>query len=206
MGTTPIQVSPGTRTAAPLSVELSLANTRELLAVAVGAPAPPGATNAALGVDVEPARRADAARASRLARRWFAPAEAAELDALAGDAEALERRFVHLWTAKEAYVKALGKGIAGAPLSTFEVHLAEQQRAAAAPAGALDVQLRDPERRCGGAGGALRLLSPDGGEHVVALCVLGAGPAPEVRAFRTVPLGRRTPLALEEAALGGGSW
>jgi 4'-phosphopantetheinyl transferase len=62
----------------------------------------------ALGIDLEHRRRPR--RALELARRFFAPHEA---QALAGMAEA-ERQvaFFKLWTCKEAWVKADGRGIA----------------------------------------------------------------------------------------------
>jgi len=53
-----------------------------------------------------------------LARRWFAPAEVAALEALSGEERRAE--FFACWTRKEAYVKALGSGLT-TPLSSFEV-------------------------------------------------------------------------------------
>jgi 4'-phosphopantetheinyl transferase len=69
-----------------------------------------------VGVDVEvmkPERPMDA-----LARRFFAPAEAETLAAL--PPEWYTRGFYRCWTAKEAYVKALGKGL-HLPLDSFSV-------------------------------------------------------------------------------------
>ncbi len=61
-----------------------------------------------VGVDIEQAR-ADL-RAVELARRFFAPAEAAALAACAeGEREDV---FLQLWCAKEAVLKALGRGLA----------------------------------------------------------------------------------------------
>lgn len=60
-----------------------------------------------LGVDLEVARRERPVL--ELARRWFAPAEAAALAALAeADRQAA---FLRLWSCKEAVLKALGRGI-----------------------------------------------------------------------------------------------
>ena len=61
-----------------------------------------------VGVDVESLDRA--AQARELAQRFFAPAEAAELGALEPDP--CRQRFIEIWTLKEAYVKALGTGLA----------------------------------------------------------------------------------------------
>ncbi len=61
-----------------------------------------------VGVDVESLDRA--ARARELAQRYFAPAEAKALGAMG--AEPCRQRFIEIWTLKEAYVKALGTGLA----------------------------------------------------------------------------------------------
>jgi 4'-phosphopantetheinyl transferase len=82
--------------------------------------------DADVGCDVEAAARGNAAVAQRLARRYFTPAEVAALDALP-PGEPRRRRFLHLWTLKEAYVKALGRGIAAAPLNSFQLALCDQQ-------------------------------------------------------------------------------
>jgi 4'-phosphopantetheinyl transferase len=71
-----------------------------------------------VGVDVE---RIQAERAtSSLARRFFAPAEAAAV-ATAAPADRA-RTFFRCWTRKEAYVKARGEGLS-LPLDSFEVPL-----------------------------------------------------------------------------------
>lgn len=61
-----------------------------------------------LGVDVEVLR--ERARAGDLARRYFAADEATQLAAL--DAGERARGFLRLWTAKEAVLKGLGRGLA----------------------------------------------------------------------------------------------
>lgn len=68
-----------------------------------------------VGVDVELPRCTLAT-----ARRFFAPAEVAQVEALpeAARSDALLR----LWTAKESFTKALGQGLS-LGLNTFEVHL-----------------------------------------------------------------------------------
>lgn len=69
-----------------------------------------------LGVDLEfmAERLADGG----VARRFFAPAEVEALGRLPG--ERWLEGFFHCWTRKEAYLKALGSGLA-APLDGFEV-------------------------------------------------------------------------------------
>jgi 4'-phosphopantetheinyl transferase len=61
-----------------------------------------------LGVDLE--RLRPRARALELARRYFAPAEADRLQVL--DPALREQAFVRLWCAKEAVLKAHGRGLA----------------------------------------------------------------------------------------------
>lgn len=72
-----------------------------------------------IGVDVELVRDLDDRDA--LAARFFAPDEAAALQALSGAHRT--RAFFDCWTRKEAFVKALGSGLAY-PLDRFTVSLA----------------------------------------------------------------------------------
>lgn len=67
-----------------------------------------------VGIDVEWLDRR--APGMDLARRFFAQSECAQLDGLDGDA--FVERFLGFWTLKEAYVKAIGKGLAQ-PLDSF---------------------------------------------------------------------------------------
>lgn len=60
------------------------------------------------GIDIEPLD--ERANALRLAQRYFHPAETAALAAL--PAQERTRAFLELWTAKEAVLKALGRGLA----------------------------------------------------------------------------------------------
>jgi 4'-phosphopantetheinyl transferase len=69
-----------------------------------------------VGVDVE--RHDRTLNDLALARRFFAPDEAAELEAVA--AAGRRRAFFELWTLKEAYVKACGRGLS-MPLDHFAV-------------------------------------------------------------------------------------
>lgn len=62
-----------------------------------------------LGVDIELLRPRPKALA--LARRFFAPEETAVLAALADDPAALQQAFTRLWCAKEAVLKAHGRGL-----------------------------------------------------------------------------------------------
>ena len=90
-------------------LQFNLAHTPGLVALAV-------ARSVDLGVDVE---RTDKRAPLAVARRYFSPAEIAALDAL--PAEEQPRRFRRLWTLKEAYLKAIGTGVAGG-LGTMTFH------------------------------------------------------------------------------------
>ena len=76
-----------------------------------------------VGVDVEVHR--DRIELERLAERNFSLAERAELLECRG--EDLVRGFFRIWTRKEAYVKALGKGLRH-PLEDFDVNMGDQAR------------------------------------------------------------------------------
>ena len=78
-----------------------------------------------LGVDVEHVREDFASE--DVARRSFSPTEVAVLNALPRDDRVAA--FFRCWTRKEAYIKAIGKGLSQ-PLNEFDVTLAPRQPAA----------------------------------------------------------------------------
>jgi len=75
-----------------------------------------------LGIDVERIRPEVASE--QIAERFFAPGEVAALRALPDHLRTTA--FFRCWTRKEAYIKALGKGLA-IPLAQFEVSLAPEE-------------------------------------------------------------------------------
>ena len=87
----------------------NVSHSGELALIAIG-------RDVELGVDVEAMRTMD--DADDIASRFFAPAEAARLRAV--PQEARTSAFFACWTRKEAYLKALGSGLAK-PLDAFEV-------------------------------------------------------------------------------------
>jgi 4'-phosphopantetheinyl transferase len=92
-----------------------------------------------LGVDLERLRARP--RALELARRYFAPAEAERLHALAP--EPREAAFLRLWCAKEAVLKAHGRGLAFG-LHRLEFDLGDHGEAAPLRLRASDPALGDP--------------------------------------------------------------
>jgi 4'-phosphopantetheinyl transferase len=93
-----------------LDLDFNIAHTSGLVVMAVGA-------GMRLGIDVETfAPR----RSVQIARRYFSEREIAGLEALPPAGQS--RRFVELWTLKEAYLKAIGTGISGGlGTMTFEL-------------------------------------------------------------------------------------
>lgn len=88
----------------------SLSHSGDVAVVAVAARIP-------VGVDAEHVR--PVRRLLRIARRYFAPAEFRRLRDVADEDERV-RMFFRFWTRKEAFLKALGCGIAGG-LGRFDV-------------------------------------------------------------------------------------
>jgi 4'-phosphopantetheinyl transferase len=84
-----------------------------------------------VGVDVEQFR--PLLEAAPIAKRYFAPDELAALEALT-DAER-PAAFFHIWTSKEAFIKATGLGLS-APLQSFSVPLLPAARPALIQTGA----------------------------------------------------------------------
>jgi 4'-phosphopantetheinyl transferase len=84
-----------------LAMDFNIAHTQGLVVMAAG-------HDVRLGIDVE---RLERKRSLDIARRYFSAREIAALESLPAEAQA--RRFVELWTLKEAYLKADGSGIAG---------------------------------------------------------------------------------------------
>jgi len=91
----------------PHEIQFNLSHTRGLVAVAL-------ASRGAIGIDVEEIDEAKADLA--IAEAYFAPSEVELLQQAPPSERA--RCFFRLWTLKEAYIKAIGKGLS-APLSSF---------------------------------------------------------------------------------------
>jgi 4'-phosphopantetheinyl transferase len=87
-------------------IQFSVSHSKSWVACAVG--------SGPVGIDVEYMREFD----SGIAERFFHPGEYAALVALPG--ERRRERFYDLWTIKESYIKALGKGLSLA-LDSFEI-------------------------------------------------------------------------------------
>lgn len=73
-----------------------------------------------IGIDVEDKERKIKHNIMAFARRYFSQQEKKLLKSIS-DPELQRREFLKLWTFKEAYVKALGRGFSGAPFRTFTI-------------------------------------------------------------------------------------
>jgi 4'-phosphopantetheinyl transferase len=143
-----------------------------------------------VGVDVE--NRDRRVQARRLAGRFFAPAEAAELEKLP-PAELPDRFFLH-WTLKESYIKALGRGFSQ-PLDSFTFRLTGERphRIAFSAAPPQDRQkwrlvLVEPRPRT-----------------VAAACVAADGlESIRLRCYQTLPAGGSSPFLCAPLGLSAG--
>ncbi|EPS60566.1 hypothetical protein M569_14237 [Genlisea aurea] len=77
-------------------------------------------TYSQVGVDVEDKRRRIKHGVLSLAGRYFTKHETEFLAAIS-DPQLQRSEFIKMWTLKESYVKAIGKGFSGAPFGTFTI-------------------------------------------------------------------------------------
>lgn len=97
----------------PPRLHFNLSHTSSLIACGVTIDSP-------IGVDVEEKQRTMKNNILSFAKRYFSCEEVELLSAIS-DPEVQRQEFIKLWTLKEAYVKALGRGFSGAPFNTFTI-------------------------------------------------------------------------------------
>ncbi|KAF9613351.1 hypothetical protein IFM89_007429 [Coptis chinensis] len=97
----------------PPPLHFNLSHTSSLIACGVTVDMP-------IGIDVEEKQRKTRNNLSSLARRFFTLDEVDYLNTISNP-EIQRQEFIKLWTLKEAYVKALGKGFSAAPFNTFTI-------------------------------------------------------------------------------------
>ncbi|XP_039141721.1 L-aminoadipate-semialdehyde dehydrogenase-phosphopantetheinyl transferase-like isoform X5 [Dioscorea cayenensis subsp. rotundata] len=97
----------------PPSLHFNISHTSSLIACGVTLDVP-------IGIDLEEKQRRLKSDILSFARRYFSTFEVEFLQAIA-DPENQRQEFVKLWTLKEAYVKALGRGFSAAPFSRFTI-------------------------------------------------------------------------------------
>jgi 4'-phosphopantetheinyl transferase len=104
--------------AVPRAIEFNMSHSGDMVAYAFTKTEP-------VGVDIE--HRRDLKDLEGIAKRFFAPAEYEEMISL--DTAARPQAFFNGWTRKEAYIKALGRGLS-LPLDSFRVSLRPGENAA----------------------------------------------------------------------------
>ncbi|XP_010913667.1 uncharacterized protein [Elaeis guineensis] len=100
---------------APPPLQFNISHTSTMIACGVTLDLP-------IGIDIEEKQRKTSNNILSLAHRYFSPVEVAYLKTLA-DPECRQSEFIRLWTLKEAYVKALGRGFSGTPFKDFTIRL-----------------------------------------------------------------------------------
>ncbi|XP_039141718.1 uncharacterized protein LOC120278980 isoform X2 [Dioscorea cayenensis subsp. rotundata] len=103
----------------PPSLHFNISHTSSLIACGVTLDVP-------IGIDLEEKQRRLKSDILSFARRYFSTFEVEFLQAIA-DPENQRQEFVKLWTLKEAYVKALGRGFSAAPFSRFTIQFRDDE-------------------------------------------------------------------------------
>ncbi|KAF7147248.1 hypothetical protein RHSIM_Rhsim03G0072000 [Rhododendron simsii] len=104
----------------PSRLHFNLSHTSFLIACGVAIDSP-------IGIDVEEKQRTIKNDILCFARRYFSHEEVDFLAAVP-NAEVQRQEFIKLWTLKELYVKALGRGFSGAPFKTFTIRYQDATR------------------------------------------------------------------------------
>ncbi|XWS43404.1 hypothetical protein CRYUN_Cryun16bG0100700 [Craigia yunnanensis] len=97
----------------PPPLHFNISHTSSMIACGV-------TVNVPIGIDVEEKQRRIKNNIVAFTRRYFSPYEVKLLTAIS-DPEVQRQEFIKLWTLKEAYVKALGKGFSAVPFKTFTI-------------------------------------------------------------------------------------
>ncbi|KAK2983255.1 hypothetical protein RJ640_023375 [Escallonia rubra] len=97
----------------PPPLHFNISHTSSLVACGVTMDSP-------IGIDVEEKQRAIKNNVLSFVRRYFSGHEVEHLSSIL-DPEVQRQEFLKLWTLKEAYVKALGRGFSASPFNTFTI-------------------------------------------------------------------------------------
>lgn len=93
-------------------VHFNLSHSGELILLALS-------DERAVGVDIE--RKRAVPKVTAMAARWFDDRERSDLDRILSQGAELSEAFLRVWSLKEARIKALGVGIAGASRARLDV-------------------------------------------------------------------------------------
>jgi 4'-phosphopantetheinyl transferase len=158
---------PFVRGIAPEALSFNLSHTRELVVCVV-------ARGGSVGVDTESLLQAPAPL--EVASEYFAPPEVRAIRHL--PSELRHRRFYETWTLKEAYIKAVGKGLA-IPLDAFHFNLGGSGKVLPS----FSSRLCESPSKC-----HFWMLSGPS-DHLISICMRGPEDAPQLtKQVRIVPL------------------
>ncbi|KDP37312.1 hypothetical protein JCGZ_06766 [Jatropha curcas] len=173
----------------PPPLHFNISHTSSLIACGV-------TTNSQIGIDIEEKQRNIKSNILAFARRYFSLHEVEYLSAIS-DSEVQRQEFIKLWTLKEAYVKALGKGFSAAPFRTFTVHIKTATKGGSILADDVDHEIivesfDDPKNHT--SSWQLALLELDA-SHYAAICMeidkgreVGMKVPIRLSAWKTIPL------------------
>ncbi|CAI9097713.1 OLC1v1034185C1 [Oldenlandia corymbosa var. corymbosa] len=99
----------------PAPLHFNMSHTSSLIACAVAVDSP-------IGLDVEEKNRVLRHNIMSFAKRFFTKHELQVLSAIS-DPQVQHQELIKLWTLKEAYVKASGRGFSGAPFRSFTIQI-----------------------------------------------------------------------------------
>ncbi|ONK70548.1 uncharacterized protein A4U43_C05F34850 [Asparagus officinalis] len=95
------------------SLHFNISHTSSLIACGI-------TTEVPIGIDVEEKQRKMRNNILSFAQRYFSSCEVEFLQSFS-DPESQRQEFIKIWTLKEAYVKALGRGFSAAPFRDFSI-------------------------------------------------------------------------------------
>ncbi|XP_058204889.1 uncharacterized protein LOC131318884 isoform X1 [Rhododendron vialii] len=176
----------------PPPLHFNLSHTSSLIACGVAIDSP-------IGIDVEEKQRTIKHDILSFARRYFSHEEVDFLAAVP-NAEVQRQEFIKLWTLKEAYVKALGRGFSGAPFKTFTMRYQDATRGTCDLSGNLnseasEIVVDSSEEPSNSAGNWQFSLLELAGSHFASICMENISPADgrgkqpmKLTVWKTVPL------------------
>ncbi|XP_016652081.1 PREDICTED: L-aminoadipate-semialdehyde dehydrogenase-phosphopantetheinyl transferase-like [Prunus mume] len=119
----------------PPPLHFNISHTSTLIACGVTVDSP-------IGIDVEDKQRKLKNHILAFARRYFSSHEVEHLTSIS-DIEIQRQQFIKLWTLKEAYVKALGKGFSSAPFKTFTIRVRDAAKRGLHLSGDIDSEISE---------------------------------------------------------------
>ncbi|XP_050383601.1 uncharacterized protein LOC126800299 isoform X1 [Argentina anserina] len=174
----------------PPALHFNISHTSSLIACGVAVDSP-------IGIDVEEKKRKLKHHILAFARRYFSSHEVEYLTSIS-DIEIQRHQFIKLWTLKEAYVKALGRGFSASPFKTFTVRLKAAAKRGIPESRKLDSKMAEINVESLGSEDHTNnwqlLLLQLAGSHYGAICMekhntLGEGDVPiKLTTRRTIPL------------------